>query len=362
MENISGFFKLVPDPRAANARHDLTEILVIALVSALCGAKSCAEMAIFGRLREKMLRELLVLKHGIPSHDTFCLIFRRLNPVAFEEAFQKFMVAFAEAMGGEKLIAIDGKALRRAFEKGKQHAPQIMVTAWGSEMQMILGCRGAQDGNEAKAALELLALVDIKGAIVTADALHCHRELAATIKERQGDYALALKGNQSGLMRSAEELLAQANTEDFAETKERAHGRREERRAIVVEASALAKKHDFPGLCAIGQITSLREQDGKTETATHLYVLSRPLKPAQLLQVARAHWGIENQQHWVLDVVLNEDLARNRRDHSARNLAILRRLALNILRSDKSKMPITHKIRHADWDNGFLFNLLGHMR
>ena len=362
MENITGFFRLVPDPRAANARHDLMELLFIALVSVLCGAKSCAEMAILGRLREKTLRELLVLKHGVPSHDTFSQVFRHLDPKAFEEAFRKFMAAFAEALGGEKVIAIDGKALRRSFEKGKQTAPQVMVTAWGSEMRMVLGCQGAPDGNEAKAAMELLLLVDIKGAIITADALHCHRQMAATIKERQGDYALALKGNQSGLLRDAEELLAQSKTKNFAETKESSHGRREERRAIVVPAAALALEHDFPGLCAIGKITSLREKDGKTETTSHLYVLSRPLKPAQLLQVVRAHWGIENQQHWVLDVVMDEDLARNRRNHGARNLAVLRRLALNILRAEESKMPITHKIRHADWDNSFLFKLLGHMR
>jgi predicted transposase YbfD/YdcC len=252
--------------------------------------------------------------------------------------------------------------LRRAFEKGKQSAPHVMVTAWGGEMRLVLGCLEAPQGNEAKAALDLLALVDVKGAIVTADALHCHREMAATIKARQGDYVLALKGNQSALMADAETLLIDTENLDFAETKERSHGRREERRAVVVEAGALAEKHNFKGISSIGQITSLREIDGKEETATRFYLMSRPLKPAQLLQVVRAHWGIENQQHWILDVVLNEDLTRNRRNHGPRNLAVLRRLALNILRADPSKMPITHKIRHADWDKPFLFNLLGHMR
>jgi predicted transposase YbfD/YdcC len=361
MENVAGFFRLVPDPRATNVRHDLTEILFIALASVLCGAKSCAGMALFGRLREKMLREILVLKHGVPSHDTFSFVFRRLEPKAFEQAFQKFMAAFVEAVGGEKVIAIDGKILKRAFEKGRRHAPQVMVTAWGSEMRMVLACQGTPEGHEAQAALDLLSLVDIKGVIVTADALHCHRSMAARIKERQGDYALTLKGNRSGLLRDAEELVALSDTCTFAETKEHAHGRREERRAVVVPAQNLAQKHDFPGLCAIGKITSLREKDGKTETATHFYVLSRPLTPTQLLRVVRAHWGIENQQHRVLDVVFDEDLARNRRNHAARNLAVLRRLALNILRADPSKMPVTHKIRHADWDNAFLFNLLGHM-
>jgi predicted transposase YbfD/YdcC len=319
-------------------------------------------MAIFGRLRERDLREILLLKHGIPSHDTFCQVFRRIDPKAFEAAFQKFMAAFAEAMGGEKIIAVDGKALRRAFETGKQYAPRVMVTAWGAEMRMVLGACEAKDGNEAQAAMDILSLIDLKGVIVTGDALHCHREMVATIKARQGDYAIALKGNQSILLRDAEAVLASVVDPDFAETKERAHGRREERRAIVVRAPELAGKHNFEGLCAIGEITSTREVNGKKETAVHRYVLSRILKPAELLYVVRSHWSIENKQHWVLDVVMNEDLTRNRRDHSARNLALLRRLALNILRADPHKMPITHKIRHADWDKPFLFNLLGHMR
>lgn len=339
-------------------------MMFIALAAVLCGAKSCAEMAIFGRLREKDLKEILPLKHGIPSHDTFCQVFRRLDPKAFEAAFQNFMSAFAEAMGGEKMIAIDGKALRRAYDKGKAYAPRVMVTAWGAEMRMVLGACEAEDGNEAKAAIDLLSLIDLKGAIVTGDALHCHRDMATTIKARQGDYVLALKGNQSVLLRDAEALLASVKDKDldFAETKESLHGRRETRRAIVVRAPELADKHGFEGLCAVGEITSTREVEGKKETAVHRYLMSRLLNPAALLHVARAHWGIENQQHWVLDVVMSEDLTRNRRDHSARNLALVRRLALNILRADPHKMPISHKIRHADWDKPFLFNLLGHMR
>ena len=362
MENLSRIFGVVPDPRAANVSHELVELMFIALAAVLCGAKSCAEMAIFGRLRERDLKEILPLKHGVPSHDTFCQVFRRLDPHAFEGAFQTFMAAFAEGMGGEKIIAVDGKALRRAYEKGKAYAPRVMVTAWGAEMRMVLGACEAPDSNEAKAAIDLLKLIDLKGAIVTGDALHCHRDMAATVKARQGDYVLALKGNQSGLMRDAEALLADVEALEFAETKESAHGRLETRRALVVPAPDLAAKHAFEGLCAIGEITSSRTTNGKTETAVHRYLLSRRLKPADLLHVVRAHWGIENQQHWVLDVVMSEDLTRNRRDHSARNLALLRRLALNILRADPHKMPITHKIRHADWDKPFLFNLLGHMR
>jgi predicted transposase YbfD/YdcC len=319
-------------------------------------------MALFGRLHKHDLQEFLELKHGVPSHDTFSKVFRWIDPKAFEEAFRKFMAAFAEALCVEKNIAIDGKALRRAFDKGKQCSPQVMVTAWGSEMRMVLACQAAQDGNERKAALELLTLVDIKGVVVTADALHCHNEMASIIKKRHGDYVLALKGNQPKLLHDAETLFAETTITDYAETKEHIHGRYEKRRAKVISAPQLAKVHNFKGVAAVGQITRSRKVDGKKEKSVQYYVMSEVMTPERFLSIVRSHWGIENKQHWVLDVIMNEDSARNRKDHGAKNLAVLRRLALNILRAEPSKMPISHKMRYADWDKSFFFNLLGHMR
>lgn len=362
MENLKTFFCIIPDPRAANARHDLVELIFIALAAVLCGAKSCAEMALFGKLHQKDLRAFLKLEHGVPSHDTFSKVFRWLDPKAFEEAFRKFMAAFAEELGGAKTIAIDGKALRRAFDKGRSCAPHVMVTAWGSEMRMVLGCKSVEDGGERKAALELLTLVDIKGALITADALHCHHDMASCIKARQGHYLLALKANQPNLLHDVQALFAKASLKDYAETKERAHGRIEKRRAVVARAPHLAKEHGFSGLDAIGMITRWREQDGGKEKSVHYYVLSEALSPERFLNAARGHWGIENQQHWSLDVLMDEDRARNRKDHGARNLAVLRRLALNILRAEPSKMPLSHKMRYADWNSAFFFNLLRHMR
>lgn len=362
MENLTSYFSIVPDPRAANARHDLMELLIVALVAVLCGAKSCAEMALYGHLHEKDLREFLKLEHGIPSHDTFSKVFRWLDPRAFEEAFLKFMAAFSAAMGEKKAIAIDGKAIRRACEKGKQFAPQVMVTAWGSKMRLVLGCRAAEAGGERNAALELLKLVDIKGATITADALHCHGGMAALIKARHGDYILTLKGNEPHLLREAEALVAATNGRDFAETKERSHGRYEKRRAVVVPAPRMAQKHRFPGLRAVGMITRWRDADGKKAKTVHYYVMSDVLKPDEFLQAVRSHWSIENQQHWMLDVLMDEDRSRNRRDHGAKNLAVLRRLALNILRAEKTPMPMSHKMKCADWNRAFFFKLLGHMR
>jgi predicted transposase YbfD/YdcC len=363
MEHVMDVFAVLEDPRAANARHDLMEMLMIALAAVLCGATSCSEMATFGEAREEDLRQFLKLEHGIPSHDTFSKVFRHLDPDGFEKVFSEFMGRFNRVLTEQKVIAIDGKALRRAFEKGCRHAPQIMVTAWGSEMRMVLGCRGATDGNEVQAALDLLTMVDLKGAIVTADALHCRETMAEAVTRQGADYVLAIKGNQPSLQQEAERLLAAAKDRPYAETAERAHGRHEKRRAVVVEDTGLTERLGFSKLCAVGRIDSCRTIDGKREKAVRLYALSRPLEPAALLRVVRAHWSIENVQHWVLDVVLDEDLARNRKDHGARNLAVLRRMALNALRAEPSKISLRGKSKRAAWGNcSFLFNLLSHMR
>jgi len=362
MTHILDVFGVLEDPRAANARHDLLDILFIALAATLCGAKNCAEMALFGRTREADLCGILDLKHGVPSHDTFSKVFRHLNPEVFEQVFAEFMAVFGRAMQAQGVVAIDGKQLRRAYGKGRSYAPQMMVTAWGTGMRMVLACRAAPDGGEVAATLELLRLVDLKGSLVTTDALHCRRDTAAALLEKGADYVLALKGNQPTLHRAAQKLLEAAPVPDCAEMRERNHGRVERRRAIVRTAPELATMLDFPGLAAVGQITGTRTLQGKRQTQTRLFLLSRPLAPAELLRTVRAHWDIENGQHWALDVVLDEDLARTRKDHGARNLAVLRRLALNILRAHPDKGSLSGKSKRAGWDNRFLLSLFAHMR
>ena len=362
MEAFLSYFSVVPDPRALNAQHELSEILFIALAAMLCGARTCTDMALFGRAKEDALREVLRLPHGIPSHDTFSGVFRRLDPDAFEKAFRRFAQNFGKGLPAG-IVAVDGKAIRRAFDKGRAHAPQVMVTAWASELRMVLGSRAAPEGNETKAVIELLCMLDVKGAIVTADALHCHPAMAQTIREREADYVLCLKGNHGPLMKSAEQLLSGIKDPLCAETREETHGRKDIRRAVVAAAPGLAKQHGFPGLAAIGRIESVRDSgNGVPERTTRHFVLSRLLTPAELLQTVRAHWTIENGLHWILDVTLDEDLARTRKDHGAKNLAFLRRFVLNILRADASRGSIAGKIKHAGWNNAFLFSLLAHMR
>lgn len=363
MEDIMAMFAVLDDPRAANKQHDLMEVLMIALCASLCGAKSCVDMEMFARAREEDLKQFLTLKHGAPSHDTFSTIFRHLDPKPFEQAFSTFMKRFNKALKEQNLISVDGKALRRAFEKGQSYAPRLMVSAWGNQMRMVLGCKEAEDGNEAKAVLELFSLLDLKGAIVTADALHCRADTAEALIKKQADYVLALKGNQPKMFKEAQELFFNNQSKDYAQTDEVAHGRKETRRATIIEDKTLAKRLNFTGLRAIGRIESERTINGKTQKAVRFFVISKALDPATFLEIVRNHWDIENGQHWVLDMLFDEDRARNRKDHSPRNLALIRRLALNALRAEPTKEPLIHKTRKAAWsDCSYLFNLLSYMR
>jgi predicted transposase YbfD/YdcC len=362
MQQFADVFAVVPDPRAANARHDFTEVLFIALAAVLCGAKNCSEMALFGEAKEPLLRQILKLPYGIPSHDTFSAIFRQLDPAAFAQAFGRFTAAIGKALNPPGVVAIDGKAIKGAFAKGQQHAPRMLVTAWGAEVRLTLAARPVTGSNEAEAAIALLSLIDLKGATVTADALHCSREMAAAVIARKADFVLTLKGNQSALHGAAQALVAQQAAAARAETREVGHGRAELRRAVVIAAPRLADRHDFPGIKAIGRIESVREVDGVREERTRLFLLSQVLAPTELLRIVREHWGIETSLHWVLDVVLDEDRQRTRKDHGPENLAMLRRFALNVLRQDKSKGSLTGKMKRAGWDDAFLLSLLAHMR
>lgn len=366
MKTFQRVFGRLPDPRANNARHDLCEVLFIALAATLCGAESCAEMAEFGQSKEGLLRLMLRLEHGIPSHDTFSRVFRMLQPAAFEQTFRRFIAGFAKANRLELtgVVAVDGKALRGAFTRGRQSTPLHMVNVWAAEARMCLSQCQAPGRNESAGALQALALLDLDGCIVTADALHCHRGFAATVRERGGDYVLALKANQSKLFAAAERRFKRGGERSVAERIEPAsHDRRETRSATVVRVTNFADG-EFPGLKALGRITSRRRLHGKgaEPPLVRYFLLSKHISAKRLLTVVRAHWSIENQLHWVLDVVLKEDLSRTRKDHAPENLATLRRLALNILHAHPDNKSMRRKTKRAGWDDAFLMSLLSHMR
>ena len=367
MGKLKKVFRRLSDPRAANARHDLVEVLVIALAAVLCGAETCSDMAEFGQAKEGLLRLFLCLEHGIPSHDTFSRVFRLLEPEAFEAAFRRFMAAFAKAnrLNLTGVVAVDGKALRGAFERGSRYEPLHLVNVFAVEARMSLAQQKAPGRNETKGALEVLALLSLEGSIVTADALHCHRAMAKTVLDRGGDYVLAIKANRGPLFKAVVGQFARSGKRSAAKKVEPStHDRRESRRATVMRNSSLASVHDFPGTVAIGRVTSRRRPHGdRTEpVVVRYYLLSKHMSAKRLLQVTRSHWTIENQLHWVLDVHFDEDGTRSRMDHAPENLAILRRLALNILRSHPAPTSIRRKIKRAGWDDSFLFALFGHMQ
>jgi predicted transposase YbfD/YdcC len=360
-------FRRLADPRAANARHDLLEVLFIALAATLCGAESCADMADFGESKQELLRLLLRLEHGIPSHDTFSRVFRLLKPQSFETAFRRFMAGFAKANGLNLtgVVAVDGKALRGAYERGGAATPLQLVNVFAVEARMALAQQRAPGRNETVGALQVLELLCLDGCIVTGDALHCHRAFASAVLERGGHYVLAIKANRGRLFTAVNQQFARSGQRSSVERIDRStHDRREARRATVMRNTSLAAAYGFPGIAAVGRITSrrcLRHQRADAPVVRH-YLLSKYIPPERLLHVTRSHWAIENQLHWVLDVHFAEDGNRARKDNAPDNLAILRRLALNILRTHPDRASLRRKIKRAGWDNAFLMAMLSHMR
>lgn len=358
MDDFSAYFGEVDDPRAGNARHNLLELIFVALAAVLCGAEDCTDMAEFARAKLGLLRQVVDLEHGPPSHDTFSRVFRLLDPEPFEAAFARFTAAFAGALEG--VVAIDGKALRGAYERGRKATPLHLVNVWAAEKRLVIGQRLAPGRNEVAGVLEVLTLLRLDGCIVTADALHCRPDTAQAILATGADYALAIKENRPKLLASAKALIARGEQADVATIRSGpAHDRTEIRHAIVVPAETL----DFPGIAAVGQVETCRRNAGRDEPPVkRWFLLSRPLTAKRLIEVARAHWTIENQLHWVLDVAFEEDAARSRKDYAPQNLALIRKLALNILRTHPDKGSIKGKIKRAGWNDAFLLSMLGHMR
>jgi predicted transposase YbfD/YdcC len=361
MEVFSAYFGEVPDPRADNARHDLLEVMFIALAAVLCGAEDCTDMAEFAAAKLGLLRQVVKLAHGPPSHDTFSRVFRLLSPEPFEAAFARFTRAFAGALEG--VVAIDGKALRGAYERGRKATPLHLVNIWAAKARLVIGQRLAPGRNEVLGAQQALALLRLDGCIVTADALHCRADTAQAILDAGADYALALKSNQPTLLAKAQALIEAADpTRSALPTPVRAHDRHEARTALVAPAQDM----DFPGLVAVAQVVTHRNPVGPAPAAeptiVRYFLLSTILTTEQMIDVSRTHWTIENQLHWVLDVDFLEDRARSRKDNAPQNLALLRKLALNIARHHPAKGSMAKKIKRAGWDDTFLLSMLGHMR
>lgn len=367
MTGLISIFRTVHDPRDMNARHELASILFLALAATLCGAKTCVEIAEFAEANRTDLAEVVPLPHGTPSHDTFSRVFRLLDPVELARAFQLFMSALRRDLGlgpARGVVAVDAKSLRRGYEAGRAHMPPLMVSVWDSQTRLAIAQQRAPGGSEIAATLALLKGLVLKGCTVTADALHGHAEMARTVRAAKAHYCLGLKGNHGPLFSAVAAAFAAAGPDlSFHETTEAGHGRHERRRASVLPAKALGAAHAFPGLVAVGRIEACRTPArGSPAQATRYVVLSRALAPYKLLEVVRAHWSIENQLHWTLDVIFDEDDARSRKNYAPENLAVIRRLALNILNAHPSKRSTASKIRQARWKKDFFLSLFTYMQ
>ena len=361
----------VPDPRTGNAtRHDLLEVLTIALTASICGCESCVEFADFAEDREQLFREFLHLENGLPSHDTFSRLLRLIDPQALSACLGRFLDALGTDGGG--VVAIDGKTLRRSFDRAAGASPLQVVTAFAAEAQLVIGQKAvAAGGNEITAARALLETLDLKGALVTADAIHCNVETARMVRARGGDYLFALKANRPATLADVETFFADPASPlaDTHETVDADHGRLEIRRhAVVHEVDWLfadpadPDRPAMPDLATIARVESEVERDGKISRSTRYYLSSARLSAERFAKAVRAHWGIENGVHWVLDMVFDEDRARNRKDHGAENLAVLRKLALNVLKRARPDISIRRKRKRAGWSDPFARSILGQMR
>ena len=367
METFLTILREVRDPRDENSRHPAGSMLFISLAATLCGARSAVDIADFGEANVDFLSEIVDLPHGAPSHDCFSRLFRLLDPSELATALGRFSQALRHALGlgaPQGVVAIDGKSLRRGYERGRAFMPPMMISVWDAETRKSIATRRADGGDEVTATLEALKSLSLKGCIVTADALHCHPRMAAAVRATGAHYALGLKGNHGPLHRAAQDAFAAADAAGTLQAHERVetgHDRLERRRVSVIAAPSTTPP--FPDLAAFARMEAERTlPGGRTETATRYIALSKKLSPSRVLETTRAHWGVENHLHWPLDVVFHEDDARTRKDYAPQNLAVVRRMAIDILRAHPDTRSINRKMNQARWSRAFFLELFTHMQ
>lgn len=363
-------FRDMPDPRmVGKVSHQLHDILVITVCAVLSGLEHWTEIEDFGKANEEWFRTFLDLPNGIASHDTFGNVMAALDPDAFEQRIQLWICALLGSHTQGKHIAIDGKTLRRSFDRASGKAAIHMINAYVHENHAVFGQLKVDDkSNEITAIPALLEMLQLRDATVTIDAMGCQREIAQKIIDRQGHYVLALKGNQSALQQDVqlfmEDRIARGATEygDYWQATDGSHGRIETRRCWTCwQIDWLRQRHDWPGLASVTVVESTRTTNDKTSTERRYFISSHPGRQAQKLAVlVRNHWRVENQLHWTLDVSFNEDQCRVRIANAAENLARIRRICLILLKQDKScKLGVKSKRAKAGYDRNYLLTLLG---
>jgi predicted transposase YbfD/YdcC len=369
--SIGAHFASLPDPRIDRTkRHALLDIVTIALCAVICGADSWVDVELFGHAKLAWLRTFLALPNGIPSHDTFGRVFARLDPARFEQCFLSWVQDLVTHTRGD-VVAVDGKVLRRSHDPRTGRAALDLVSAWADRNRLVLGQLAVDaHSNEITAIPALLQTLALAGCTVTVDAMGCHTAIARTIRDHGADYVLALKANQPTLRAAVDTYFTEAQASRFRDTPhaftqtvDGGHGRVEVRRYWTATDPALLAYLDpagaWAGLASVGMVARERRAGAHTSHDVHYYLSSLAGDAVAFAQAVRGHWGIENRLHWVLDIAFREDDSRVRAGHGAQNFAVLRHIALNLLRQDRTtRAGIKARRLKAGWDDAYLRSLL----
>ena len=363
-------FENLTDPRIERSKeHLLIDIVAIAILAVISGADGWVSIELYGKAKYEWLKGFLELPNGIPSHDTFSRVFARIEPKQFQECFLSWVNSITQKLELE-VIAIDGKTMKQSYDRNQSQKPLHIVSAWSASHQLVLGQKKVnKKSNEVTAIPALLELLEMEESIITIDAMGCQKEIAALIIKKKGDYLLALKGNQNLLHKDVKNWFKLARKEEFAGREhsyyqqiEGGHHRVEKRQIWTVAVSELPPLHNqslWTGLKTVVMVVSERRLWNKTTTEVRFYLSSLASNAEKISQAIRSHWGIENSLHWTLDVTFCEDKSRIRKDHSPENFALLRRLAISLLKQEKGfKGSLKMKRYLAGMDNNYLVKIL----